>query len=134
MTLATTRTGLKTRLETINKLKVFDRAPDSINQLPAAVIVPISGSYNYAMNMGILYEFEVTVLVSRADAASGQKELDDYIDRSGAKSIYAAIDGDTTLGGVCSESIVREFRDYGGFTYGGTVYLGVKFIITIFSG
>ena len=127
MTLATIRTGLKTRLETISGLRVFERPPDSINQLPTAFILPLSGNYNYAMNTGIEYNFEITVLVSRAaDVADAQTNIDPYIDRSGTKSIYAAVDGDPTLGGACSNCRVTDFRDYGGLAYGGIEYLGVK--------
>jgi len=132
MSLANIRTGLQTRLEIISGLRVFDRPPDSISQLPAAFIVPLRGAYNYAMNTGIDYDFEVTLFVARAaDVADAQTKLDPYIAREGSKSVYAAIDGDTTLGGACSECIVLEFRDYGGLTYGDTLFLGVKFLIRV---
>ena len=133
MTLSAIRTGLQARLQTIKKLKVYDRPPDSINQFPAAIIVPLGGLYDYAMNTGIRYQFEVTLLVARQELVTAQEILDPYIDRSGTNSIYAAIDGDTTLGGECSECRIAEFRDYGGLSYGGHIYLGVKFIIEVYS-
>ena len=128
MGLVAIREGIQTRLKTIRGLKVYDRPPESLGELPAAFVLPISGDYDTEFGDGIRYDFEITLIVSRAaDIARAQSEVDPYIDRSGDKSVYAAIDGDVTLDGNADTCRVTRFKDYGGLTYAGTVYLGVKF-------
>ena len=132
MTLATIRTGIQTRLQTISGLRVFDRPPDSVNDYPCALILPKGGEYDTEFGAGTKYTFEITILVSRAaDVDRAQTKIDPYIDRSGAKSVYAAVDGDVTLGGAAETCRVTGFKDYGGFEYGGILYFGVKFDVEI---
>ena len=131
MSLTTIRQGIQTRLETISGLRVYDRPPDSINELPCAFILPLSGGYHATMRAAsIQYEFEVTLLVSRAsDMADAQTKIDPYINPTGSKSILYAIEGDATLGSTVDTCWVANFRDYGGLAYAGEVYFGCKFTL-----
>jgi hypothetical protein len=133
MSIAGIRAGIKTRLATISGLRIYEYPPDSVSEIPAAMILPKSGKYNLTMkNTAMEYEFELTLLVSRAvDVSNAQECIDDYINPSGAKSIQVAIEGDSTLNGAADTSWLIGFRDYGGFLYAGQTYLGCKFDLAV---
>lgn len=73
---STIRTAIKTTLGGISGLRVFDTVEDMVN-VPAAVLIPASINFNEAMARGTdSYEFDLIVVVSRADSRSGQNQLD----------------------------------------------------------
>lgn len=89
--------ALKTTLEQIDGLHVDDFVPGTAN-FPAAFVVPPEIDYQRAMRHGyIALELEVVVLVA-SSVARQQKDLFDYLDWSGTKSIVAIVDADKTLG------------------------------------
>lgn len=134
MSLATIRAGLAVRLETIDGLRVYPYPPDSISELPCAYILPKGGDYDTTFDHGIRYDFEVVLLLAKgADVKYAQLNIDNYINRTGAKSVYAAIDGESTLGGSCDVCRVARFSEYGGLEYAGTVFLGCKWALEIYT-
>ncbi len=95
--------GLKTRLETISGLKVYDHLPGSINEFPAAVIAFDGRDTVHTSELGLAGSsfvgfFTATVLIGKADDLEGSDELDKYCAPLGTESIEAASDGDTTWG------------------------------------
>lgn len=99
-TLAQVRDGLEARIDTITGLRVYDYVPDNTH-FPAAVIFPPTNTdYRDDLGMGgFTVRFVVMLFVP---AALDRKQLDLYalMDRTGAQSVFAAVEGDRTLGGL----------------------------------
>jgi hypothetical protein len=121
------RAGLEFRLKGISGLQVYAVWPDSL-MTPAAIVRPMSGQYHQAMGTPGFSELslEITFLAaaSQKGLENGQRLLDDYLDDTGPKSIKAAIEGDTTLGGIIQSLIVTGWTDYGSLAVAEIDYLG----------
>lgn len=72
------------------------------------------------------YTFGVIVLVQRTADEEGQAQLDAYIDPYGTSSLKAAIEADSTLGGVVEDLRVERTQEYGAHEYNGGVYLAAE--------
>lgn len=131
MSLAGIRDAIKTGLETISGLKVYDTAPENIGQVPAAYVLPVRGRYDLNLGGDMEHLFEIVLLVQRGGSlAEAQDSLDDYLAESGASSIKAAVEAATLS--THGELIQAEgYRNYGGLEYAGQVYLGCKFDVKV---
>ena len=82
------RDGVKTLLENIAGLRVFDHEPESVNELPAALIRFVSrGAALTLSGSTFTGTLTVTVLLSKADRQQASEELGAYMDPLGTKSI-----------------------------------------------
>ena len=127
------RAGLKTNLETISGLTVYDYVPDWLEP-PIAIIAPLNTlNYDATMARGAdTYEVPVILYISRIDAETSQDTVDSYLVSSGANSIKAAIESDPTLGGAAMSVRVISATDYGEYEVTqGTSFLGVTFNIEV---
>ena len=124
--------GLKTRLETISGLRVYDQPPSSPNEFPCAVIVTGDVDYQLAF-AGNTFGVELLVHILLAQAAQPLKaweDLDNYLNPVGTKSIRATVEGDQTLGGAADWAKVvsaapPQFRggaDWWGGTYHHAIF------------
>lgn len=132
MSISGLRIAIKTGLETISGLKAFSTVPDSIGQLPAAYVVPKTGTYDQAAS-GKVYQLglEVVLLIRRvADVQQAQDELDPYVQPTGSKSVKAAIQA-ANYSSHADTLRVSGFRDYGGLEFGGQLYIGAKFDLEV---
>lgn len=133
MGIAAIRDGIKTRLATISGLRCHDTVPGQV-MVPAAVVVPVSDTFaTYDVAMGGVHNlaFTVTLVVSSAWDRTAQDLLDSFIDSSGAKSVFAALSGDPTLGGNVASAELRNASNYGLITWGAQAYLGCEFLIEV---
>lgn len=124
------RDGLKTRLQTITGLRVFDTIPEN-PQPPAAIVGQLDMNFDIDNARGLdLATVEVYLLVQRMDVRSGQDKLDAYLAGSGAGSVKAAIEGDRTLGGACSTLRVLS-AESGQYESAGIMFLSYRYRISI---
>ncbi len=101
---------------------------------PMAIILPVTGTfatYSVTFDQETNYSLRAVVAVSRADSSDGQDLMDAYVSTTGAKSVYAALQKDPTLGGVVSYAVLREATGYGTISHGGIDYLGCSLIIDV---
>ncbi len=132
---STIRTAIKTTLaDNISGLRVYDTIDDMIN-VPACVVVPTSIDFNEAMARGTdKYDFDVLVVVSRADSRSGQNQLDSFINGSGSNSIRQAIFQNSTLGQSDTSAVVTTMSDYGGtYAVNGVESIGARLGVTVYT-
>ena len=124
------RDGLKTRLETIAGLRVYSSQVDNINDFPCAVLILDRLDYVITVE-GFSFEgtWRVLVLVDAAVRQDAYELLDDYLDPGGARSIEAAIYGDSTLGGFVDGSVVRRSGDIGPLPDIGSTVIGATFTV-----
>ena len=104
--------GLKTLLETISGLRVYDHVPDGgPSEFPAAVIRFVSrtagsgGSLGGSTFQGVL---SVVVMVAKANDLEAYDEIIKYIEPLGTESIEAAVDADNTWGGNVDDGRVES--------------------------
>ena len=124
MNLASVRTGITSALESVNNLRIYEWIPSTI-QPPAAVVSLGTGSFDADFDEGMIVNYGVLVMLTRADDQGGQQRLDDFLGQ-GFDSIFHAIDTNPTLSGSCNSSRVTSWNNPGTFTIGGIEYLGVE--------
>lgn len=128
--------GLKTRLQTIQGLRVYalKELPDSIAQFPTAVILPGETAYITTLNSSDCdYNFRVILLFSKQDTPSAISKMLPYIAVSGDKSIVAAIHGDRTLDGKADDVRVQLNRGVSSLGWGGVDYLATEFAVQVWA-
>lgn len=100
-TLAQVRDGLAARLDTITGLRVTGYLPDDVGGYPAALIFPPTNA-DYSDDLGsgsFTVQFVVMLLVDAASARH-QDTLYELLDRTGTRSVFAAVEADRSLGGL----------------------------------
>lgn len=134
MTIKAIGLGIKTRLETISKLRVY--APSELKdslEVPCALIIP--GENIYATTYSGEYDctFRIIIVLSKADTPSAFNSLVDYVEPTGNRSIFAAINGDRTLNGSCAGSKLQRNLGIGSIVWGNTTYLTTEFELAVWS-
>ena len=92
---------------------------------PAAVVSLGTGQYDADLDDGMIVNYGVLVMLTRADDQKGQARLDEFLGQ-GTNSIFNVIDTDPTLTGSCDSCRVTSWDNPGTFTIGGIEYLGVE--------
>lgn len=133
MNLTTIRNGLKTRLATITAFsQTFAHPPNSI--IPPAAFVGTARLNPRATlgNQGDV-EFDLWVAVSSAaDSESNRVVIDDYMSTEGTKSVDAAIQASSTLGGVVDSAVVTAIEGPIELVLGGVSYDGIRFTVQVY--
>ncbi len=124
------RDGLKTRLQTITGLRVYDLIPDTVSP-PAAVVGQLDFTFDINNARGLdQANCDVLVIVQRLSERVAQDKLDAFLAGSGAGSIKAAIEGDRTLGGTVNT--LRVISAEGGtYDSAGSLFLSYRYRLTI---
>ena len=131
MNLKAIRAGLGTALDTITGLRVFDYVPDNA-PTPAAIVGPLDIKYGAAMQDGLHnMTTNVTIFDGRMSDRTSQDRIDAYVNPSGASSVKAAIEADTTLGGACQTLQVTMAQPVT-VTMAGVEYNGYRFEVLIY--
>lgn len=124
-------TGLKTSLTAIEGLRVVDYLSDQINP-PTALIGIDNVVYHRAFGGGdAVYQYTVTVIVSRADTRTAQTALDEFLSYDGRTSIRQAIENDVTCNGTAQTCVVERGGNITTITINDVVYLAVDFTVTV---
>ena len=114
--------GLKTVLQNgITGLQVYTYPTDSVQHVPAAVVLPDRMDPERAFG-GNTFEgrLRITFLIASGDSAEGFLQLYDYIDPTVAnKSVIKAIRDDPTLNGKVDSSRVDVIENIGRRDIGG---------------
>jgi hypothetical protein len=124
MNLSEVRAGITHAIGNMNNIRIYEWIPSSV-QPPAAVVSLGTGNYDADFNEGMLVQYSVLVMLTRADDQLGQQRLDDFLGQ-GNDSIFHAIDLDPTLSDSCDSCRVTGWNNPGTFTIGGIEYLGVE--------
>lgn len=132
-TLAAVRDGLEARLKTIPGLRVYPYVPESAD-FPAAIIQPPTIP-DYSIDHGLSnleIEIEIALLVP---ATVNRQQLDLYeLLEHGSGSVFAAIEADSSLGGLDADAHVRSARPLGLQEIGAVKCYGAVVTIQVFLG
>lgn len=110
-TLAQVRDGLETRLKTIVGLRVYDHVPDNAHYPAAVIFPPTHTDYRDDLDMGGWTARIVVMLFVPATVDRQQLDLYALMDRTGASSVFAAVEADRTLGGLAVDCRVAAATD-----------------------
>lgn len=127
------RSGIATRLATISGLNVHGTVPGQINA-PAAIVLPDGAFLDFDATMGRgsdNFRFTVRLFVAKTTDQLAQSKLDPYLAGSGSSSVKAAIEGDGTLGGIASFTVVTGAQGYGEYEFAEISYLGCEFTVEV---
>lgn len=132
--LSDVRAGLAAALGTISGLRVNENATDDPVP-PCAVLSMNTLTFDSTLARGAdQMEWTVTLIVGRADDRAAMRRLETWMAGSGATSVKAAIEADTTLGGRVLMARVVEFRNIGSVDRGdGSSLLVADAIVTIYA-
>lgn len=126
--------GLEGLLDNITGLRVKDvvgpSLPVSGNASAAVIFTPAIPSYRATFGRGI-YELDIEVGVFTATVIDrmGQRKLALFASQTGDSSIRAAVEADSTLGGVAQTSYLASFRPLGIEEVGVLGYFGGIFTV-----
>ena len=125
------RDGLKTNLQDIDGLRIYDLVPDVIVP-PCAIIGQLDFTFDLDNARGLdSANVDVMVVVQRFSERTGQDKLDLYLSGSGDYSIKAAIESDRTLGGVVDTLRVTAAQS-GVYQAADVEYLSYRYQVTIY--
>lgn len=132
-TIANLRSGLNTRLATIADVQT---SAYMLAQ-PTPPYVEVSSvdevEYDRTMQRGFdEYRFIIRAYAGLTTDIGSQKTLDLFLASSGSGSVKAAVEGDRTLGGVCSDLQVESCSGYRVFVSEGRgPFLGAEWTVRI---
>jgi hypothetical protein len=127
--------GLKTRLATISGLRAYSYQPEQLNP-PFAYPVLNGVTYHQTMGMGnavTQFDWSVYVIVGRWVDRVAVTNLDGFLSPTGATSIRAALEGNRTLGGACSDLVVATSANISALEQDDAEYMQVSFSLTIYA-
>lgn len=127
------RVALAAQLDTIPGLRAYANRTDQVDP-PAVLVLPIQGSfirYGVAMDGSAEFSLRAVLVTSKTDSTSGQAAMDPFLDVSGASSIYANLQANSTLGGVVQYAALMEATGYGPLAIGTIDYQACHLIISI---
>lgn len=133
MTIAAVRSALSDAVGAITGLSASPYMVDNVNP-PHAVV--LQGGFDPRMVLSQTKaprEFTVRLFASRVAEVAGQKLLDTFCELSGATSVIAAIQGDSSLNGGATADYaeVQEVSALQVVTVGGIDYLAVDFTVEV---
>lgn len=122
--------GIASNLATISGLRTYSTIPDDVNP-PAAVVSLNSVNYDEAFRGGlVIYNFTVTVIVTRVTERRAQERMHDYI-QTGSGGVKNAVESDPTLGGSAIDARVTEMSNITSVSIDSVDYLACDFQVTV---
>ena len=120
--------GLAAALSTIDSLRVFDYAPDSVHEFPAAIVRLESRESIETLGGGsIRGSMRVEVLVSASEARQAEDALIAFVEPRGTSSIEAAASADPTWGGSVDDGRLVNVDNIGARKVDGVRRVGADF-------
>jgi hypothetical protein len=128
---STVKAGLKSRAETITGITGYDRPGGTLN-LPAVLILSGPIVFDETMGRGSdTLTFDALLLVAEPTLELAAEDLDPYLSGSGASSLKAALEDDTTPITGVDYVLVPQVTQYGDVEYAGKQYLGARFSVEV---
>lgn len=78
-------------------------------------------------------DWSILVVVGRYLDRVAHQQLDGYLSFSGATSIRAAIEGDTSLGGVAQTLILSDSTDISSLSSNDAEFLQIELSLTVYA-
>jgi hypothetical protein len=118
----------------IDGLTCYPRPPGAV-EVPAVVVsLPAGelGDYSPVMGQDCMdLTLIVNVFVQWGDDDAAWDQLLPFVDRSGASSLFGAVNADPTLGGAVDSALPANPTNFGPYTYGEIRYLGAEMTVEV---
>ncbi|MYC29846.1 MAG: hypothetical protein F4X65_07135 [Chloroflexi bacterium] len=139
MSLIDLRNELEKRLSAIDGLRVYALPPESVTELPAAIIQPGQPLAEYDRTMAgprVSYNLAVLLLTGSGDDTEAWKDLAGYVAPVGPLSIKEALETESLEGKRNGADWLRVVQAEGGgrTLYNKAAYWGVTFLVQGSSG
>ena len=139
MSLIDVRNELERRLSAIAGLRVYVLPPESVTELPAAIIQPGQPLVEYDLTMAggrVSYNFALLLLTRSGDDAEAWKELAGYVAPAGPDSVKAAVETESPEAKDSGVDWLRVVQAEGGgrTLYNKAAHWGVTFQVRGCSG
>lgn len=129
MSLVAVRDELAKRLGTLDGLRVYPVPPDTVPELPAAIIQTGQPLAEYGRTLSgrdVTYTFAVLLLTKSGDDEQAWEELAAYLAPTGSGSVKATVETPTQTGPADWYRVLRA-TEGGPVTYRKTGYWGAAF-------
>ena len=136
MSLIAVRDELAKRLDTLEGLRVYPIPPDTVPQLPAAVIQPGQPLAEYGHTLSgsdVAYSFAVLLLTKSGDDQQAWQDLAAYLAPTGSGSVKAAVETAADTGPADWFRVLRA-TDGGPITYRKAAYWAATFHVQAYVG
>jgi len=125
------RKALKTNLQTIPTLRIYDVIPDVVVP-PCAVVGQLDFTFDVDNARGLdQASVDIFVIVQRFSEQAAQDKLDLLLAGTGNKSIKTALETDRTLGGLVNTLRVLS-AESGTYQTGDQTFLSYRYNVVIF--
>lgn len=136
MSLIAVRDELAKRLANLDGLRIYPVPPDTVPQLPAAIIQPGQPLAEYGRTLSggdVTYAFAVLLLTKSGDDQQAWQDLAAYLAPTGSDSLKAAVEA--PAGNAPADWFhVRRATEGGHVTYQKTTYWGATFHVQAYVG
>ena len=136
MSLVAVRDELAQRLANLDGLRVYPVPPDTVPQLPAAIIQPGQPLAEYGRTLAggdVTYTFAILLLTKSGDDEQAWQDLAAYVAPTGSDSIKAAVE--TPTGNAPADWFrVQRAAEGGPVTYRKAAYWGATFHVQAYVG
>ena len=124
-------TGLSEALATVSGLRTYTYQPEQLS--PPVAYPELTGvTYHRAFQGGdVVSNWNIGIVVGRYTDRTAHAVLDKYLSYSGAESIRAAIEADTTLGGRVQTLILSQGARITALSVADAEYLQIEFTCEI---
>ena len=124
------REAIKTNLQNITNLRIYDTIPDVVTP-PCAVVGQLDFTFDIDNMRGLdQASVDVYVIVQRISERTGQDKLDLLLAGTGTGSIKTALESDRSLGGLVDTLRVIS-ADSGTYVSGEQSFLSYRYNLTI---
>ncbi len=124
--------ALAAALEAIPGLRGYAYVPDVLAPPAAVVQLPTAIDFDVTWGRGAdAYRVPVLLVVGAASYRAAHAALASYLDAAGPTSVKAAVEADSTLGGLVDDARVVRADGIGSYSFGATEYAGALFTIAI---
>lgn len=135
-TLTAARAALAAVLETVQGFReVYPHFQLSVNP-PCAIVEYPSGpflTFKESFDDERTVQLAITLLVPRGQDRSASELLDGWLEKTGASSVFAAVQADPTLGDVVQSCALTVATDYGTVQWSDqTSFLGCQILAEVF--
>jgi hypothetical protein len=121
--LADIREAMKTALSVIPNVQPAAYKPGNPTYPCVFVFGPDEVDYHQAMRSGLTGWSLVVMALAGANLDEVKfRQLDPLISETGESSVKAALEADTTLGGLVNQLVVRKFNGYRTYTFDQLVW------------
>jgi hypothetical protein len=127
--------ALATAFASVDGLNCYAFPPGNVDVPAVVVSLPAGEMADYSPTMAgdaMDLNLVVNVFVQWGDDESAWDQLLPFVEPSGARSLFGAVNADPTLGGVVDSALVGNPTNFGPYTYGAQQYLGAEFPVEVF--